>query len=77
MINFLSQLCKFLRVAQKVEKEGREDRLRGIGSSNDDKVTIVEDNVEWYFFFICTEFVGLRRDVIGSEPQLITEQANY
>lgn len=60
-VNLPPQLSKLLRIAEKVIEEGTEDRLRGIGSSNDDKVAIVDYNLEWYFLFFCAEFVGLRR----------------
>jgi len=59
-VNFPSQLGKLLRVAEKVKEEGTEDRLRGIGSGNDDEFAIVDHNLEWYFFFFCAKFVGLR-----------------
>ena len=59
MVDFISQFPKFLRVGEKVEEERGKDRLRGIGSSYDDKVAIVDDNVERYFFFLCPGFVGL------------------
>jgi hypothetical protein len=58
-IDFLPQFSECRRVAEKVKEDGREDRFRGIGPSNDNKVTIVEDDVEWYFLFLCAGFVGL------------------
>lgn len=58
-INFLSQFSELLRAAKKVEEERGEDSLRGIGTRNNNKVTIVDNNFEWYFLFFSTEFVGL------------------
>ena len=59
MVDFLSQFRKVLRILDEVKEEGGEDHLRGIRSGDDDKVTIVEDNIKRYFFLFCTEFVGL------------------
>ena len=61
MVDFLSQFNKLLWVVEKVKEEGREDRLRGVGSGNDDEVTVVEDDVKRYFLFFCAGFVGLRK----------------
>jgi hypothetical protein len=58
-INFLSQFSKFFRAAKEVEEEGREDSLCCVGTRNNDKVTIVDDDFERYFFFFRTEFVRL------------------
>ena len=58
-VDFFPQVCELFRVAEKVKEEGREDRLRSIGSSNDNKVTVVDDDIEGYFFFLCTKLVGL------------------
>ena len=60
-VNFPSQLGKLLWIAEKVKEEGAEGRLRGIGSGNEDSVTIADHNLERYFFFFCAKFVGLRR----------------
>ena len=61
MVDFFSQFVELLRVVEEVKEERGEGRLRGIGSSNNNEVTVVEDNLKWYFFFFCTEFIGLRR----------------
>ena len=59
MVDFLSQSNELLWVMEKVKKERGEDYLCGIGSSNDDKVAISEDNLEWDLFFFRAEFVRL------------------
>jgi hypothetical protein len=58
-IDFFSQFGKFLRIGEEVEEERSKDRLRSIGSSYDDKVSIIDDNLERYILFLCAEFVGL------------------
>lgn len=59
MVNLLSQFSELLWAAKKVEEEGGEYRLRGVGTRNNNKVAIVDNNLEWYFFFFRTKFVGL------------------
>lgn len=61
VVDLRSQLSELFRIAEEVKEERTEDRLRGIGSSDDDKVAIVDHDLERYFLFFCAEFVGLRR----------------